>query len=474
MRTIDLLVTAPHFYTMRGTGVGYLQDGAMAVDRGEIIAVGPQRELLQQYTGAERIDLPHHAVLPGFIDCHMHTADAILRGLAQDTGYWMMYGLQPFANACTEEQRDDGSCLAMCEALRAGTTTMGDYNFRMEHACAFIDRLGVRGNIAVMIREAVRRTYRPGELYEFDARQGEALLRENLELFDLWHNKGDGRIRVLLGPQGADFCSRELLLRIQRLAKERNTKIHMHVQQGDRETNQMLGRYGQRPIAWLQQLGYLDESLIAVHLTDARDEEARVVAEGGASMLLCSGSIGIIDGIVPPVRAFQEAHGMVGLGSDQAPGNNCHNIINEMKLTALFNKIRYADPEAMPAWRVLRMATIEGARAVGMHDLIGSLEERKRADFIAVDLHRPTMSPVYTAPMRNIVPNLVYSARGDEVCLAAVDGRVLYRDGKILTVDEEEIRERAQRWPDVIGKRASPEFAAIHGTNAVFMEEGKL
>jgi len=165
---------------------------------------------------------------------------------------------------------------------------------------------------------------------------------------------------------------------------------------------------------------------------------------------------------------------MVGLGSDQAPGNNCHNIINEMKLTALFNKIRYADPEAMPAWRVLRMATIEGARAVGMHDLIGSLEERKRADFIAVDLHRPTMSPVYTAPMRNIVPNLVYSARGDEVCLAAVDGRVLYRDGKILTVDEEEIRERAQRWPDVIGKRASPEFAAIHGTNAVFMEEGKL
>ena len=474
MRKIDLLVTAPHFYTMKGQGVGYLENGAMAVDRGEILAVGPQNELLSLYAAEERIDLPHHAVFPGFIDCHMHTADAILRGLAQDTGYWMMYGLQPFANACTEEERDDGSRLAMCEALRAGTTTMGDYNFQMENVCTFIDRLGVRGNVAVMIREAVRRTYKPGELYEFDEAQGEALLQQNLELYDRWHNKGDGRIRILLGPQGADFCSRGLLLRIQKLAKERNTKIHMHVQQGDRETYQMVGRYGRRPIAYLSQLGYLDESLIAVHLTDARDDEAKVVAESGASMLLCSGSIGIIDGIVPPARAFQEAGGMVGLGSDQAPGNNCHNVINEMKLTALFNKIKYADPEVMPAWRVLRMATIEGARAVGLGDLVGSLEEHKRADFIAVDLQKPTMSPVYTHPMRNIVPNLVYSARGDEVCLAAVDGRVLYRDGKILTVDEEEIRENAQRRTDGIGRRATPEFTEIHGTNAVFMEEDKL
>ena len=474
MQKVDLLVTAPHFYTMTGEGVGYLADGAMAVDRGAIVAIGPRAQLLPQFEAAEHIDLPHHAVLPGLIDGHMHCADGVLRGLAQDTGYWMMYGLQPFANACPEEARDDGSDLIMCEALRSGTTTLGDYNFHMDHACAFMDRLGVRGNAAVMIREAVRRTYKPGELYEFDQAQGEALLQENLALYDRWHNKGDGRIRVLLGPQGADFCSRELLLRIQKLARERRTKIHMHVQQGDRETYQMVGRYGQRPIEWLKQLGYLDDSLIAVHLTDARDDEAKVVAESGASMLLCSGSIGIIDGIVPPARAFLEAGGHVGLGSDQAPGNNCHNIFNEMKLTALFNKIKYADPEVLPAWQALRMATIEGARAIGMDDLIGSLEEHKRADFIAVDLHKPTMSPVYTHPMRNIVPNLVYSARGDEVALAAVDGRVLYRDGKILTVDEEAVRQKAQKWTDVIGDNARAEFESIHGTNAVFMEQDRL
>ena len=191
-------------------------------------------------------------------------------------------------------------------------------------------------------------------------------------------------------------------------------------------------------------------------------------------MLLCSGSIGIIDGIVPPAKAFQDAGGVVGLGSDQAPGNNCHNIINEMKLTALFNKIKYCDPEIMPAWKTLRMATIDGARAIGMDDLVGSLEEGKRADFIAVDLTKPTMAPIFTNPMRNIVPNLVYSARGEEISLVVVDGKVLVQNGEILTVDEREIVAEAQSFTDEIGNASSQEFWEIHGTNAVFMEENKL
>src|SRR4051812_16291102 len=151
-------------------------------------------------------------------------------------------------------------------------------------------------------------------------------------------------------------------------------------------------RYGQRSIPWLDRLGYLDSALQAVHLTDGTDEEAALVARRGASMVLCSGSIGLIDGIVPPAHAFQSAGGSVALGSDQAPGNNCHNVFNEMKLTALLNKVRAQDPEVMPAWRVLRMATIEGARAIGWSDEIGSLEEGKRADLLLVSLRSPGMS----------------------------------------------------------------------------------
>ena len=191
-------------------------------------------------------------------------------------------------------------------------------------------------------------------------------------------------------------------------------------------------------------------------------------------MIVNPGSIGIIDGIVCPSMAFQEAGGNVALGSDQAPGNNCHNIINEMKNVCLFNKLKYQNPEIMPAWRALRMATIEGAKAIGVDDVTGSLEAGKQADFIAIDLNAISMMPVYTYPMRNIVPNLVYSARGCEVALSAVAGKVIMKDQKVLNVDEEQIKSEVAKLPEEVGKRAAAEFHEINGTNAHFMREDRL
>lgn len=474
MKKVDMIVKAPHFYTMEGEGVGYKNNVAMVVDGGKIIAIEDVNTIDKEYAAEELIELNHHAVFPGFIDGHMHTGLAIMRGLAQDTNNWMMYGLQPFDNVVRKGEKDAGSRLAIIEAIKAGTTTFGDFETNMDSVCGFIYKLGVRGNITYTIREAIRRVYNPGELYEFDEALGEKSFNENIKLYDKWHNKDNGRIKILLGPQGADFVSKELLLKIQKAAKERNTKIHMHVQQGDRETYQIVNRYNKRPVPWLKEIGFLDETLIAVHLTDANEDEVRIVAESGASMIVCPGSIGIIDGIVCPSIAFQEAGGNVALGSDQAPGNNCHNIINEMKLITLLNKVKYQNPEVMPAWRALRMATIEGAKAVGLGDMVGSLETGKRADFIAIDLNKPSMLPLYTYPMRNIIPNLVYSARGDEVCLSVVDGKVVYRDGRIVTIDEEECLQEVNRYTEGIGERASKEFFEINGTNAQFMRENRL
>lgn len=367
-----------------------------------------------------------------------------------------------------------GAQLAVAEAVKAGTTTFGEFGRRPDLLIPFFEKVGVRAQITVTIREAVDRIYNPGELYEFDAARGQRMLETCLDIFARFNRAADGRITVRFGPQGPDFVSREMLLRIQELAQDRATKIHMHTQQGDRETAQMMMRYDKRPIAWLDEIGYLDQNLIAVHLTDADETEAQLVARRGAAMILCSGSIGIIDGVVPPARAFQEAGGMVGLGSDQAPGNNNHNMINEMKLTALFNKIRYQDPEVMPAWRVLRMATIEGARALGLEASVGSLTAGKQADFILVDLTRPSLAPVYTEPMRNIVPNLVYSGRGDEVALVAVDGRVIYENGRLVHLDELEVVSAIQEAADRLGPKAAAEFWKVNGTNARFMKEGKL
>jgi 5-methylthioadenosine/S-adenosylhomocysteine deaminase len=404
----------------------------------------------------------------------MHTAMCLLRGLAQDTGHWMMYGIGPFSAHLSDEAMDAGSQLAILEGLKAGTTTFSDFGWSMNRVCAFLERVGARGAIAVTVREAEQRIYAPGELYAFDSAQGRTQLNANLDLYERWHNAANGRLRVLFGPQGPDFVSRELLLEVQRAARQRNTKIHMHTAQGDRETAQMLLRYGRRSVPWLDALGLLDGSLLTVHLTDATADEAELLAMRGASMALCSSSIGIIDGIVPPAMAFQSAGGMVGLGSDQAPGNNNHNLFNEMKLTALFNKIRTADPETMPAWRVLRMATIEGAAALGWADEIGSLEEGKRADIVLVDLRRPTLTPVHTAPMRNLAPNLVYAARGDEVDTVIVDGQIVVEHGQVLALDESEIIARAARLAASIGAAAESEFWQVNGSNARMMRAGQL
>jgi 5-methylthioadenosine/S-adenosylhomocysteine deaminase len=460
--------------TMDGPGVGYVADTALAIDRSRIVAIGPRQEILQAYSAERTVEGAHHVMLPGLIDAHMHTAWCLLRGLAQDTRYWMMHGLGPFTAHISPAAMEAGTRLAVLEAVRAGTTTFSDFGWSMESVCAFFEQAGVRGAVAVTIREAEQRIYAPGELYTFDAALGRRQFEANLRLFDRWHAAADGRLRIFFGPQGADFLSRDLLLDVQQAAHARNTKIHMHVAQGDREIAQVEQRYGRRTIPWLDELGLLDRSLMAVHLTEASDDEARLVARRGASMALCSGSIGIIDGIVPPAAAFQSAGGVVALGSDQAPGNNNHNIFNEMKLTALFNKVRARDPEVMPAWRVLRMATIEGAAALGWDDEIGSLSVGKRADVVLVDTRRPTLAPVHLQPMRNLVPNLVYAARGDEVDTVVINGELVLDNTRLVTISEEEILTDVQSLAAAIGPQAETDFWRIDNPNACAMRDGNL
>lgn len=474
MKSVDMILSAPHIYTMEGDGVGYLGHAAIVVDRGAIVALDDQDVIFSEYKSERCIKMEHHAILPGFIDAHMHTDIGICRGLAQDTKHWMMYGMGPFDDALSRKEEIIGSKVCYVEALRAGTTTFGDSNVIPEETAQFVQKIGVRACLTKEIRDAKYKIYAPGELYEFDEEMGARSLGENLDFFNRWDGKADGRIHVFFGPQGADFCSPGMLNRVQQLATEKNTKIHMHVQQGSRETEQIMCRYGIRPIAWLEKIGYLNKNLLAVHLSDANDDEVRQVARSGAAMIACPGSIGIIDGIVPPSVVYQQAGGVVALGSDQAPGNNCHNMFNEMKLAALFNKIKYQDPECVPAWRALRMATIDGAKALGLEDKVGSLRPGKRADFIAVDLHAPTMMPVYTEPMRNIVPNLVYSARGNEVSLVCVEGQILLENGKLQTMDEETIIADAQACVPELAARASKAFWEVNGSNAALMREGKL
>ena len=474
MKKIDLLICVKHMYTMTGEGVGYLADHGVAVDGGKIIAVEAIDVLKSEYTAEKLIESDKKVLLPGFIDGHMHAGHGVLRGVAQDINAWMMEGMAPFEAARPQAAKDAGARLAIAETIMAGTTTIGDDGTGMRGSLEFIEKAGVRGNVSVRVREAEQRSYKAGELYTFDPNYGQQTLNECLELFDEFDGKDSGRIRVRFGPQGPDFLSYDLMVKIKELAKERKSRIHMHLSQGSRETKQMEMRYGSKSIPWLASKGYFDKDFTGIHLTDATDEECKILADAGGRMVLCSSSIGIIDGEIPPAKMFQDHGGICGLGSDQAPGNNCHNMFNEMKLTAILNKCRYHSSTDMPAWKVMRMATIECARALGIDDVTGSIEVGKDADLILVDTHRTYLTPVYTVPMRNLIPNLVYSARGDEVDTVIVQGRLIVEERKPLTFDVDEIIDENQKWADEIGLAAKAQFEEINGANAQYMREGKL
>lgn len=472
----DTLILHADLFTIAGTGVGYIDDGAIAIKDKKITEVGSSAELIKKYISVETIDATDKMVLPGFVDAHMHTALSIIRGTAQDTNAWMHKGIGPFVSYLQKDEMLAGSKMNILEGLAAGTTTFGDFNQHiMLELAAFYDTLGARASLTSTIREVPDALHglQEYDLYPFDSAIGKESLSENLELIAQFDGRDDGRIRTLLGPQGPDFMSRDFLLKVKELSVEKDIQIHMHVSQGSRETKQIIRRYGKRSIEYLDEIGLLDSSLIAVHLTDANEAEVQTVVNKKASMILCSGSIGIIDGIVPPAYSFIEKGGTVGLGSDQAPGNNCNQMINEMKLTALLNKIKYADPEVMQAWKVLRMATIEGARAIGREGEIGSIESGKRADIIFIDLKEKTMQPVLKKPMRNHVPNLVYSARGSEIQRVMVDGKTLYLNKEYLTADEEKIMKDCQKKAITLANKVNKENFSI-SVNADLMKEEKL
>ncbi|SFH91807.1 5-methylthioadenosine/S-adenosylhomocysteine deaminase [Tindallia magadiensis] len=461
---ISLLIKNAWLLTMQGEACGFVEKGAVAVDKDKIISVGKTEELENKWQAEKVIDATGKVVLPGLIDAHIHTGMALYRGVAQDMNNWLQKGVGPFFNGITDEEISIGSMLNVLEGIKAGTTTFGDYDYPMARIVNNHYQAGVRCHVASMVNELPSNLHhlRVGEIYPLDQTIGKRKLKEAIELLDKWHRKGNGRITCALGPQGADMVSKELLLEMRKLAKTYGVKVHIHVAQGERETDQMIKRYGMRTVEYLNSIGYLDEDLMAVHLTDATKEEVELLAKSGVSMIHCPGSIGLIDGIVPPVIEYMEAGGKVGLGSDQAPGNNCNNMFNEMKSAAIFNKIKKADPTVMPAEKALRLATIEGAKAIGLEKEVGSLEVGKKADMIIVNMQEPGLSPVILKPVNNIVANLVYSARGHEVETSIIDGEIIMENRWIRSVDEQEVIQKAQRAANSLSERIVKRIQSVN------------
>ncbi|SES14663.1 amidohydrolase family protein [Salipaludibacillus aurantiacus] len=472
----DVVFTHAYVLTMKGEGVGMIEDGAVAVKGNRIIKTGTHEEVMKVCQTEEEVDAKGKLIMPGLIDAHIHTGLAILRGVAQDITGWMEEGLWPFMKHVTDDDHLKGSMLNIIEGVKAGTTTFCDYDSNMNELAENYAEIGAKARVAEMVNEIPKDIgdLPAGELYPFDPAIGERKLQNNIKLMDKWHGAANGKVTCLFGPHGPDMMSLDLLKETKSLAEKYDTKLHMHVCQGDREILQMEKRYGKRSIPFLHEEGFLNDRLLAVHLTEATKKETEMVAASGASMVNCSGSIGIIDGIVPPVLEFTEAGGLAALGSDQAPGNNCNNMFNEMKFAAILNKVKRKDPAVFTATKALRMATIEAAQAIGLGHETGSLEEGKKADLVFIDLESPAMSPVISKPVRNIVPNLVYSANGSEVADVMVDGKFIMKDRQILTLNERAKIKEANEAAEGLSERAASQFTAQHSPLVAMMERGEL
>lgn len=473
---VDWIIAHAFVLTMEGKGVGMIKNGAIAGKGDTIIAVGPSDEILAAHRTERMIDGTGKLVMPGLIDAHMHTGLAIFRGMAQDMTHWMQKGLWPLMKNTMKDEALAGSLVSIIEGVKAGTTTFCDYDHSMNEIVEHYVKVGVRARVAETVNELPDAIgdLAVGELYPFDPSIGQRKLSDNIRLYEKWHGQANGRITCLFGPQGPDMMGIELMLEVKALAEKYDTRIHMHVAQGDREIDQMVKRYGKRSIPFLDELGFLDSRLMAVHLTEATTEETQLVAKRGASMIYCAGSIGIIDGLVPPILDFLEAGGQAALGSDQAPGNNCHNMFNEMKFAAILNKVKRSDPTVFPAWLSLRLATIESAKAIGLEHEIGSLRAGKKADIIILNIQEPGLAPIYTDPIRNIVPNLVYAARGHEVETVIVNGQFIMENRQMLTVDEKAALEKAQAAAEQIGHRSRQDIASGQSDIYHMMKEGYL
>ncbi|ESP90166.1 amidohydrolase family protein [Candidatus Halobonum tyrrellensis] len=461
---MDTAIIDTTLVTLADDRLGVVDDGAVGIADGELCYVG-STDGVDPGDADRVVDGAGLITMPGLVDAHAHTGYTLLRGGAQDLPEieWMNAGLGPFANAMSADDRVVGSKLGVLEAVRGGATTVAEYDDRVADLVEAVYRpYGVRVVATETINEVAddRSGLGPRDLYEFDRERGEAAFARANDLFDRYADAD--LVTPMYGPQALDMVSPDLLRSVRDRAAADDRRVHVHVAQGERERLQIEERYGadRTTVAVLDDLDLLDEFLVAVHCHGTTAAERRRMVEAGASLVGCPSSIAAIDGRVPPVDGYAGLGGTAGLGTDQAPGPGHHNVLREARTASLLSKTDAADPTALPAWRALRLATLGGARALGIDDAVGSLEVGKRADVITVDMGALGVAPTVSRPLRTAIPNLVYSTTGREVRDVFVDGEPLVRDGEFVRADADAVVREANERADAVFDRGTDDWRA--------------
>jgi 5-methylthioadenosine/S-adenosylhomocysteine deaminase len=431
MTAVDTLIHSRWIAPVEPVATLY-EHHSIAIHEGRILDILPTELARTTYQAYIEHTLEGHLLIPGLINAHTHAAMTLLRGLADDLHLhdWLNNHIWPAENRwVNEEFVHDGTQLAMAEMLRSGTTCFNDMYFFPDVTARAAAACGMRASVGLI-------------LLDFPtvwAHEPDEYISKGLAVHDQY--RSDPLITTLFAPHAPYTVSDAPLEHVRVLADELDIGIHMHVHETAEETDNAVSQTGMRPLQRLHSLGLLSPAILAVHMTQLSDDEITLFATGGGHVVHCPESnLKLASGLCP-VHALSAAGVNVALGSDGAASNNDLDMMGEMQTAALLGKAVSNDASALPAHSVLEMATLNGARALGIDTDTGSLIKGKWADITAIDLDTIETQPVYDP-----VSQLVYASGREQVTDVWVAGQHLLKDRRLTTLDGQDILERTRNW----------------------------
>jgi 5-methylthioadenosine/S-adenosylhomocysteine deaminase len=405
---------------------------AVVVQDGRIIAVESRENALQKHSSARRMELPRHVLMPGLVNMHTHSAMALLRGYADDLqlNEWLSDHIWPAERRwLSREFVRDGTELAITEMLRCGTTCFNDMYFFPDVIAEVVDTAGLRACVGPPIIE-----------FETAWASGfEEYLEKSMAFHAEWASHE--RVMMAMAPHAAYTVGDETLRKIAELSDRLALPVHMHLLEIAWEIQHSLQEHGARPLKRLDEYGFLTARFQAVHMAHLSDEDVELLVDRRVNVVHCPESnLKLASGFCP-VAKLLEAGVNVCIGTDGAASNNNLDLLGELRTAALLAKGLAADPCAVDAATALEMVTINAARALGLENELGSIEPGKAADFCALDLGHPE-----TQPIHHVSSQVVYAASSRQITDVWVQGQRLLQEGELLTLDLEEVMDKARRW----------------------------
>lgn len=423
MRDCDLIIKGKYILPMDNE-LTVIKDGFVAVAAGKVLAVGADEEL-KNYRAKETIEAGNSIIMSGLINTHTHAAMAYFRGLADDLpfGVWLNERVWPaeakYVNKEFVEKSGELSCLEM---IKSGTVCFNDMYFFGQNIMARVARAaGLRALLGV------------------DLKNPEMSINYALDLAGQY--QGDEYIKIALAPHSVYACSADTLKKVKQAAEENNFRVHIHVSESEKEIVDCRKTHGKTPVEYLDELGLLSDKLMAAHSIWLTDDDLKIYKDRRVKMVHCPVSNMKLTSGVAPLDKILKAGIIAGLGTDGSASNNTLDLLADMRVCALLHKITQVDPAVVSARQLLQMATINGAKVIGLEKEIGSLEAGKKADLITISLNKPHLSPIYDP-----YSHLVYCANGADVSDVIVNGKIIMKNREVKTMDEEKILAEANKF----------------------------